>query len=610
MGRKGILSVVLIFAFAITSSIVSASPLEAEEDYSPDEIIVKLKNSNLTDEALLNKLTSKLSAKSLSGSAIQRLHKPRRHHRRKLSEFRVVKLNKELSKKELKALIANLNLSQDADIEAMYPNYIYRGSEDTTGIASVTAVQALTHASQDYDWASEGGAEVVVAVIDSGVNYKHPDLAKNIWSNEDEIPSNGKDDDRNGYIDDIRGYDFVAKASRLICAANEDCSEEDADPSDVNGHGTHVAGIIAASKSNPIGINGVAPLAKIMPLRAAYSDGQGTYLKTSDIYDAIVYAIDNKADVINMSFVGIELNVLEDILSIANDMGIVLVAAAGNRNVPYQQYPAAIPFVIAVGAVDANNQKAYYSNYGSWVDIAAPGSNILSTGIKGYESRSGTSMAAPFVAGVAALIKSKDRSHSLSAADIRQRILEAAIPNEDFAAILSLNIQSPTEINNIELDSVLAYGEEASFKAEASKATAYMWTSNLDGELASSQSFTKQDLSVGTHLISVRARGDDGEWSKPVTRVLRVLDSDHVVDLASTNIALDIGRINDTLVARSSSSKKIARYLWESNIDGSLGESKALMLSSLSPGFHRISLSIQDRDGNISSSVEQSIQVQ
>ncbi|MFB2978225.1 S8 family serine peptidase [Microseira sp. BLCC-F43] len=237
------------------------------------------------------------------------------------------------------------------------------------------------------------GEGIVVAVIDSGVDYTHPDLDNNIWVNSDEIPGNGKDDDGNGYIDDIRGWDFVNR---------------DNDPMDIDGHGTHIAGIIAAEK-NDFGVTGVAFNAKIMPVRVLNSSG-GTI---ADIAAGIRYAVDNGADVINLSLGGPFTSPEEaQAIQYAFDKGVVVVTAAGNDGGLQPVYPGrhSTDFGITVGAVDRNNVMPYYSNHAGTrpLDyVVAPGVDVRSTfpGNR-YEKGSGTSMAAPYVAGVAALVLS------------------------------------------------------------------------------------------------------------------------------------------------------------------------------------------------------------
>ena len=241
-----------------------------------------------------------------------------------------------------------------------------------------------------------GNPEVVIAIVDSGVDYNHIDIKDNIWINSGEIPDNGIDDDNNGYKDDYRGWNFVTN---------------DNNPMDDHGHGTHCAGIASGVGNNGVGIAGVCWNTRIMPVKAMSKFGGGII---SWISNAIIYAADNGADVISMSF-GSEKTVqlLEDTIKYAYSEGAVLVAGAGNENTNKLQYPSSYEEVIAVAATNDEDLKADFSNYGYWVDIAAPGVNILSTfPNNNYEVHSGTSMACPFVSGLAGLILSKDNSLS------------------------------------------------------------------------------------------------------------------------------------------------------------------------------------------------------
>jgi hypothetical protein len=218
-------------------------------------------------------------------------------------------------------------------------------------------------------WAAlPSGRTVIVAVIDSGVCLNHPDLQGRI----------------------VAGYDFV---------------DNDNDPSDVFGHGCGVAGVIAANSNNGIGIAGVAPNAQIMPLRVLDAQGLGNY---SNIASAIIYAADNGANIINLSLAGSNnSSILEQAVAYAIARGVVVIAAAGNFNSPNTFYPAAYPSVIAVGSVDVNLQRSSFSNYGTFVDIYAPGRDILTTSLNGdYAFNSGTSFAAPIVAGITAMTES------------------------------------------------------------------------------------------------------------------------------------------------------------------------------------------------------------
>ncbi|MFA6296567.1 MAG: S8 family serine peptidase [Patescibacteria group bacterium] len=243
-----------------------------------------------------------------------------------------------------------------------------------------------------------GSSNVTVAVIDTGLDYNHSDIADNVWINTDEISNNGIDDDNNGYIDDYRGYDFV---------------NNDADPIDDYGHGTHCSGTIAAVTNNEVGVAGVSWSSKIMPVKFLNSSGSGYY---SDAILAIQYSVDNGAQILSNSWGGYGSSQgLQDAINYAYSNGAIFVAAAGNSNWDASYFqPAGMDNVLTVSAVDYNETKASFSNYGDEVDVAAPGVNILSLRASGttmgsvvgsnYTIASGTSMATPHVAGLAALI--------------------------------------------------------------------------------------------------------------------------------------------------------------------------------------------------------------
>ena len=271
-------------------------------------------------------------------------------------------------------------------------------------------------------WSIEkGNSNVVIAIIDTGVDWDHPDLAENIWNNIDEVVD-GIDNDGNGYVDDVRGYDFVDTTEPIW--PGEDGIDPDNDPMDFHGHGTHVAGIAAAVTNNSIGVAGMSWLSKIMPVRAGYKgeDGQG-YLEHDDAAMAIKYAADNGANIISMSWGGYQpSNLIKEAIDYAHDKGIILVAAAGNYDGVLKWYPAGYDNVIAVAATDYDDSRSCFSvggsNYGSWIDVAAPGGGLFSRGILStmvddtYEYWMGTSMSAPFVAGLTALIKAKNPAYT------------------------------------------------------------------------------------------------------------------------------------------------------------------------------------------------------
>lgn len=275
-------------------------------------------------------------------------------------------------------------------------------------------------------WAIEkGDRNVVIAIIDSGIDYRHDDLAPKAWINPGEIPDNGLDDDGNGYVDDVYGWDFT-DAPNL--QAEGDYLEGDNEPIDESGHGTHVAGIAGAMPDNGIGIAGVAWECPLMAIRAGLSLGGSSRLQDDDSAAAIVYTVDNGANVINMSW-GSERRsfVIQDAIDYAHTRGAVLVAAAGNSQKPTAIFPAAYRKVIAVASTEQNQQRFYQSNFGASIDIGAPGNVILSTQINNqYRLLTGTSMASPHVAGVAALLLAK--RPALTHEEVRHILISTADP--------------------------------------------------------------------------------------------------------------------------------------------------------------------------------------
>jgi len=237
-------------------------------------------------------------------------------------------------------------------------------------------------------WYVSTGHAVTVAVVDGGVDLDHPDLVGSLWVNPGEIPGNGIDDDGNGFVDDVHGWDFV---------------DDDGMPDDIYGHGTHVAGIVGATTDNALGMAGMGWEGKVMAVRVLETQ-DGT---VQDVAQGIEYAVDQGAQVINLSLGACYLDMQEmrDAVTYAQDAGVLLVAAAGNTSGSCPFYPAAYDDVIGVAATDSNDQRASFSTYGSHVYVAAPGVAIQSTTLGGgYGGKSGTSMATPMVSGLAALL--------------------------------------------------------------------------------------------------------------------------------------------------------------------------------------------------------------
>lgn len=258
---------------------------------------------------------------------------------------------------------------------------------------------ALTKVGMPRVWQRNTGApEIIVAVIDTGVDTRHPDLSGNL----------------------VRGASVLPGATG---------------PDDDHGHGTHVAGVIAAAGHNGIGIAGMAPRCKIMPVKVLNREGKGD---TGDIVAGLLYAVNNGAKIVNMSLGGTGgSRALMDAINYALSKDVVVVAAMGNEGANAQEYPAGYPGVIAVGATDSSDEIASFSNFGSWISVAAPGEDILSTlpmrsvyvtetegKDTGYDVMDGTSMAAPYVAGLAALVRSQNPR--MTAAQVKMRIERSA----------------------------------------------------------------------------------------------------------------------------------------------------------------------------------------
>jgi len=447
---------------AIYPASPSAASAQPQPDYAQNQIIVKFRRP-VTDTLEMS-LSEATSASELKMShSLDRLNKKyrlrkakplfknfrkNRHHRNAL-----LKKDKALLTKKEKHIIRRLKrapkgakvpeldriykidldlepgqsieevvaaYNNDPDIEYAELNYIV--STNLTPNDPLYPIQwPLNNTGQMYPWSGwynrppgtpdadidapqawdiyTGSSEIVVAVIDSGVDYTHRDIDDNMWLNPGEIPGNGIDDDGNGYVDDIYGYDF---------------RNDDSDPKDDGGHGTHCAGIIAAEGNNNLDITGVCWNAKIMALKFLSSSGSGS---TTDAVEAFYYAVENGADVTSSSWGGGNYTVtMAEAIDYAHSKGVVMVASAGNDNSTDPYYPAYFDHMFSVAATDSRDRKASFSNYGDWVEIAAPGVDILSLRADGtsrgkpYDNYttilSGASMACPHVAGTCALLLS------------------------------------------------------------------------------------------------------------------------------------------------------------------------------------------------------------
>lgn len=318
-----------------------------ESHYNKNEVTVKFKKS--PSDAQLNEMLTEIN-----GDIIKQI------------DSTVVFRSHSMSTPELITHFKNKQIVDFAE-----PNYLYLQNE--------IGPNDLLYQEQ-YQWnlpvirtevgwdVTRGKEDIIIAVVDTGVDLQHPDLKNRL----------------------IQGYNVI---------------ENNHFPDDDNGHGTHVAGIIASETNNQEGIAGMTWFNKIMPIKAMESGGYGT---TFDIAKGITWAVDHGADVINLSLGNYQPSeLMEEAVKYAYKHNVVLIAASGNDNSAHPSYPACYPEVMAVSAIDYNGNRATFSNYGDYVDVAAPGVQIPSTYFnQQYAALSGTSMASPHVAGLAGLIRS------------------------------------------------------------------------------------------------------------------------------------------------------------------------------------------------------------
>ncbi len=271
-----------------------------------------------------------------------------------------------------------------------------------------------------------GDSSIVVSIVDSGCQWDHPDLVDNLWINlKEDVDGDGRtieliggkwqldpgdlndvDDDGNGYVDDLIGWDIAGTTSGND-PDNNPMAPPDPGPTGGNVHGTHVAGIVAASTDNEVGIASIGFSISHMVVKIQYDENPSDSTFTGGGSKGVLYSAKAGAHVINLSWGGGGRSVSEEALynNVRNNYGAIVVAAAGNANTSEAHYPSAYPSVVGVASSNSSDKKSSFSNYGTWVDITAPGSGILSTVYDGdYQSWSGTSMATPLVAGALGLL--------------------------------------------------------------------------------------------------------------------------------------------------------------------------------------------------------------
>jgi len=351
---------------------------------------------------------------------------------------------------------------------------------------------ALTQATEGWD-STQGNTNVVIAIIDTGVDYSHEDLRENMMGDCQQGCPEGTGTDLvnvNEILYFLLGFRFYDE---------EDYHTPDNEPRDYHGHGTHVAGIAAAHTNNNIGVSGVCPECKIMPIRAGFATdhfllGAQGVMDSASIAPAILYATDNDADIISMSFGGKSSNTVQNAIQYAHSQGVIMVAAAGNDAQDAVSYPASSFFVIAVTAVSHKDTRPPYANYGVLVNIAAPGGdNTEDTGIvstvpqegilgneEGYAALQGTSMAAPYIAGVIGLMLSQDQTRT----------------PDDIKEMLIHSIDSPAETENY-IGRGRVNIQKAVTSPGPSRATA-MITKPLLNEVITTDTYVVEGLALGS----------------------------------------------------------------------------------------------------------------
>lgn len=414
--------VFLVFCFALFSVLVSAQTLQ--QDQTDGEIYVKYSNEFPVDN---RKYLDKID--NLAESDIPVLPSLDKEFSQKFGIYKITRpfitaksrtLNqifKVYFKNPADAanLIKALSVLSHIDYAEPVPYNTTGYQPNDMGVNSGNGQYALwiTKAREAWD-IERGDSTITVAIVDDGLSMFHPDLFDNVWRNPHEIAGNNIDDDNNGYVDDIYGWD---------------AGDNDNDPVHPNTnftHGTHVGGIAGAVTDNNIGVASIGFGISIMPVKCTFNK-QSSATSIPMGYEGLTYAANAGADIINCSWSSAQPSqTAQNVIDYATSRGCIVVAAASNDGVEEIRYPAAYNGVIAVASTDDSDSKSGFSNYGSWVDVSAPGSAIKSTIAQGngYTGFSGTSMATPMVAGLLGLMKS--HNPNLSNAKLEQCLIDSA----------------------------------------------------------------------------------------------------------------------------------------------------------------------------------------
>ena len=402
----------LLFSFILLGIALAPHNLLFAQSLGESSYIIKLKSSDkFTNLLSKNKQFLKPIFSNFNSNKENNLLSSAR---KELNLYYRIDNISQLTKNELDELISSA--------EFIEPNYRYKIEQDNTALSDefYSKQWGLSSVNAPKAWQIATGKGIIVGVVDTGIDFAHPDLVNQLWINpKEDINANGTfepwsnqearngiygdmdgiDNDGNGATDDVIGYDFVDQELSNPAEAKH----HDGIPTDEHSHGTIVSGVIAAQANNKIGIAGIAYGAKIMTARAFDASGNA---ESDDISKAIIYLADNGAKVINCSFGEQYYSRLnEAAIRYATSLGVVVVASSGNNGWDSPHYPSDLESVISVGASTPKNQRLYLSNYGHNLSLLAPGSGIMTTKPNNqYGESSGTSLAAPFVSAAAAML--------------------------------------------------------------------------------------------------------------------------------------------------------------------------------------------------------------
>ena len=395
---------ILVIVFFTISLIQAQSNIIHKENkfYFGDRVIVKYKSETNTALQKTNSKIEKLfGITEISKTFISQENQTEQF--REINKIYTIKYNLPFDPiyfiKKLKEL---------PNIEWAEPFYLYKTTTVPNDPKFLDSTQTnLIQISAEQAWDLNTGSEdIIIAIVDTGIDWDHPDLADNIWINKNEIANNGIDDDQNGFVDDVRGWDFGG----LDGTGDNNPNEDRAD------HGTHVAGIAGAVTNNNIGIASIGYNCKLMAVKTAQNNvrsDNGSALIAYG-YQGIIYAADNGAKIINCSWGGYGYSrSSQEAINYAISKGALVVAAAGNDNNSDTFFPASYKGVLSVASVNSSDIRSSFSNYGNNVDVSAPGEQIYSTWFNDtYTSLTGTSMASPLTAGLAALVTNEFPEYS------------------------------------------------------------------------------------------------------------------------------------------------------------------------------------------------------